>query len=106
MLDLFQMHVKSLGLPIPEKEYRFAPPRRWRADYFFANGVSGKPLACEVEGGLYIRGRHTRGAGFLKDCEKYNMLSIMGISLLRFTPSQVKDGTAALTVKKWFEARE
>jgi len=36
--------------------------------------------------------------------EKYNMLSIMGIALLRFTPTQVQNGEAALKVKEWFDA--
>uniref|UniRef100_A0A6M3L749 DUF559 domain-containing protein n=1 Tax=viral metagenome TaxID=1070528 RepID=A0A6M3L749_9ZZZZ len=103
-MDLLQLHCKALKLPIPEKEYRFAPPRRWRADYFFANDVS--PLAVEIEGGLFSWGRHVRGKGAIADMAKYNQLSIMGISLLRFTPQQVEKGEAALMVKKWFEARQ
>ena len=113
-MDLLQLHCKALKLPIPETEYRFAPPRRWRADYFFANAVSNigtssvikyMPLAVEIEGGAFSGGRHTRGAGFLADMSKYNHMSIMGISLLRFTPTQVEKGEAALMVKKWFEER-
>lgn len=79
--------------------------RRWRVDYYFANVVSNQPLAVEIEGAVFQQGRHTRGAGFLKDCEKYNELSIMGISLLRFTPAQIKKGEAALTIKRWFMSR-
>jgi len=100
-MDLLQIQMKALGLPIPEKEYRFAPPRRWRADYFFANQVS--PLAVEIEGGLYSGGRHVRGKGAENDMAKYNEMSIMGISLLRFTPKQVETGHAALTIKRFFD---
>jgi len=103
-MDLIQMQCAALKLPVPEKEVKFCLTRRWRADYFFPNVISGYPLAVEIEGGAFSRGRHTRGAGFLKDMEKYNMLSIMGIALLRFTPTQVQNGEAALKVKEWFDA--
>jgi hypothetical protein len=101
-MDTLQLHLKALGLPAPVPEFRFCPSRRWRVDYFFANSV--RPLAVEIEGSVFQQGRHTRGAGFLKDCEKYNELSIMGISLLRFTPQQVEKGVAALTIQRWFMA--
>ena len=102
-MDLLQIQMKALGLPIPEKEYRFAPPRRWRADYFFANQV--RPLAVEVEGGLYSGGRHVRGKGAENDMAKYNEMSIMGISLLRFTPQQVEKGEAAQKIREFFDGR-
>ena len=103
-MDLFQLHCKCLLLPIPEKEVKFCPTRRWRADYFFANAVSGKPLAVEIEGGIFTKGRHTRGKGAENDMAKYNEMAIMGIALLRFTPEQVKRGLAALSIQRWFYA--
>jgi len=62
-------------------------------------------LAAEIEGGAWTQGRHTRGAGFLKDMEKYNFASILGWSVLRFTPQQVENGEAALKIKEFFDAR-
>lgn len=52
-------------------------------------------LAIEIEGGIYSFGRHTRGSGFSKDMEKYNSLALHGISLLRYTPKQIKNGDFA-----------
>ena len=87
--DLLTIHARELGLtPVPE--HRFAPPRRWRFDLAFPD----RKLAIEIEGGAFTRGRHTRGAGFVKDMEKYNAAVLLGWRLLRFTPSQVLDGTA------------
>ena len=59
-------------------EYKFHPIRKWRFDYFHKSGV-----AIELEGGIYTGGRHTRGAGFLKDMEKYNEAASRGILVFR-----------------------
>lgn len=80
-------------------EYRFAPPRRWRLDFFWKE----KMLALEVEGGAWTRGRHTRGAGFLRDMEKYNEATTRGIRILRCTPAQVENGEAAALIKRAWE---
>ena len=75
LLNAFDMHA-------PKTEYRFSPPRRWRFDYVWIV----PRVALEVEGGIWIRGRHSRGAGMLKDMEKYNHAVIQGWRVLRCTP--------------------
>lgn len=99
---------KAAGWPVPEREYRFAPPRKWRADYYWprspriiesTSARGWEPLVLEIEGGVFTNGRHTRGAGFLKDCEKYNTLAAMGIHLIRLTPKQLESGE----LRKWLE---
>ena len=60
------------------REYKFAEGRRFRFDYYHLNGV-----AIELEGGIYVRGRHTRPSGFLNDMEKYNLAASMGILVFR-----------------------
>jgi len=71
---------KAWGMPPPVTEYRFDKTRLWRIDYAW----SDIKLAVETEGGIWTRGRHTRGGGFKKDMEKYNQLSIQGWTLLRY----------------------
>lgn len=94
---LLSIQLEQAGIPF-EREYRFAPPRRWRFDFAFLEapepGAVFIPLAVEVEGGVYITGRHTRGAAFEKDVEKYNAATERGWTLLRYTPRMVEDGTA------------
>lgn len=77
---------RAAGLPVPVPEHRFAPPRRWRFDWAWPD----IRLALEVEGGVWTGGRHTRGAGFVKDMEKYNAATIAGWRVVRCTPGDVR----------------
>lgn len=70
-----------------EKEFRFNPQRKWRADY----ALTSKMILIEIEGGVYSSGRHTRGKGFSNDCEKYNAAALLGWKVLRYTTNQVRD---------------
>lgn len=84
------------GLPMPETEIRFAPPRRWRFDL----GWPDRYLAAEVEGGIWKGGRHTRGQGYENDCEKYNAATLAGWRVLRFTTGMVRDGRALAVLEQ------
>jgi very-short-patch-repair endonuclease len=68
------------------KEYRFHPLRQWRFDY----AVKYYKIAIEIEGATWAKGRHTRGGGYAKDCEKYNNACILGWRVLRY-PTDVFD---------------
>lgn len=66
-------------------EYRFDDTRKWRIDY----AIVPHKIAIEVEGGAFTQGRHTRGAGFIADMEKYNELTRAGWRLIRVTPQKL-----------------
>lgn len=85
--SMFLMQTRLLGLPIPEREYKFHPKRRWRFDFAWPALM----LAVEIEGGVWSGGRHTSGVGFTLDCEKYNEATIAGWRILRVTGAQVKN---------------
>lgn len=82
----------AAGLPAPVPEFRFHPERRWRIDYAFPE----QKVAVEIEGGLFVRGRHSRGAGMLADMEKYNAATMLGWKLLRYSPAQLLTAIADL----------
>lgn len=86
------------------KELRLTRERKWRFDFAVTDPLSAKKwFAIEIEGGAFSRGRHTRGVGFIKDCEKYNHAALLGWRVLRFVPSQVLDGTAIAFIKRVLE---
>lgn len=101
MHDIFQRVCKAKDMGVPETEYRFAPPRRWRFDYCWPV----QKIALEVEGGVWTRGRHTRGAGYLKDIEKYNAAQLAGYIVLRTTPDKLVSAETVEMVQKAFELR-
>ena len=83
--EVFLRALEVRGLPRPEREWKFEVKRRWRFDYAWPERM----VALEVEGGVWTGGRHTRGAGFLKDVEKYNRAAVLGWRLLRVTPDKL-----------------
>ena len=101
--ELFLRHIEDARLPLPETEYRFHPVRRWRFDLAFPH-LTGGPLAVEIEGGTWMRkSRHTSGAGFAKDAEKYNEAALLGWRVLRFTTDMVQDGRAIAMLVRAFQ---
>lgn len=87
--------IEWTALPHPVTELRFDPTRRWRFDLAWPELM----LAVEVEGGLWVGGRHTRGKGFEADCEKYNAAVLAGWRILRVTPEMIDDGRALKIVE-------
>lgn len=86
----------------PEREYRFHPTRRWRFDFAFPDLL----LAVEVEGGLYVQGRHSRGAGMEADLEKYGEAQRLGWTIYRCSPRMVKNGSAIQVILELVERKE
>lgn len=60
-------------------EARFHESRRWRFDFLWPL----KRVALEIEGGVFMRGRHVRPKGFIDDCEKYNAATLAGYRVYR-----------------------
>jgi very-short-patch-repair endonuclease len=75
----------AVGLPVPQREYRFDAVRRWRFDFAFPE----IKLAVEIDGGVWTRGRHTRGAGYGGDMEKFNAATLAGWRVLHYTPQNI-----------------
>ena len=83
--EKFTLLWHSLGGPQLEAEVRFHPTRRWRAD--FAHRESRTLI--EIEGGVWVGGRHNRGAGFMADAEKYLEATLGGWRVVRLASPQI-----------------
>lgn len=79
------------GLKGPElkAEVKVIPTRRWRFDFVH----DATRTIFEIEGGVWSGGRHTRGAGFTADCEKYNEATLGGWTVFRLTGSMITTPT-------------
>jgi len=73
-----------------QREYKFLHDRRFRFDI----AIPSLKIAIEFEGGVFSGGRHTRGKGYISDCKKYNLATMHGWKLLRYTTADAK-------VKDW-----
>ena len=68
-------------------EWPFHPTRKWRFDY----ACPELKIAIEVDGGIFIGGRHSGGVGQLKDFEKGNAACAMGWYVFHTTPEDMHD---------------
>jgi len=77
-------------------EYRFHPTRRWLMD----RAWPGKKLYVEVQGGIFVRGRHSRPKGQLNDMEKMSEASIMGWRPVLVCSVEIKNGQALDRIRR------
>ena len=88
----------TLHLGPYEEEYVFLKGRRFSFDFAWPKHM----IAVELEGGTWNQGRHVTGAGFAKDCEKYNLATLEGWRVYRFPTQMVTDETAISFLHKIF----
>jgi hypothetical protein len=69
------------------REYKFLHDRRFRFDI----AIPRHHIAIEFEGGIWNNGRHTRGKGYASDVKKYNLATMYGWKLLRYTTEDTKE---------------
>lgn len=67
------------------REYKFLEDRRFKFDL----AIPEKKIAIEFEGGIFSGGRHTRWKGYANDAKKYNLATMHGWKLLRYTSADV-----------------
>lgn len=99
--DALALQIKAAKLPEPVREHVFAKPRRWRFDFAWPSFK----LAVEVEGAIFVGGRHNRPMGMMADMEKYNAAALLGWKVLRVAGPHVKSGEALEWIEVALERR-
>jgi hypothetical protein len=82
---------RSQDIPL-EREYRGIPGRLFRFDFCHP----GSRVAIEVMGGIWTGGRHSGGAGQIKDFEKLNLAILHGWVVFQLSGEMIAD--------RWVEA--
>jgi very-short-patch-repair endonuclease len=93
--EVLAIELKNAGFDFV-REHHFAPNRKYRFDF----ALLEPKIAVEIEGGIWIEGRHTRPEGFIADCEKYNHAVLLGWRVLRFTSDMVNNGQVIPMLKQ------
>lgn len=111
------MQIRAVKLPEPEFEYRFAAMatggtgagvrqrikaagmKDWRFDIAWPDLM----LAIECEGGAWVGGRHTRGAGFNADLNKYGEAMRRGWTVYRCDQSLIQQGRAIEIIEALYD---
>ena len=93
--DLLAFQLRAAGIEF-EREYFYARPRKFRADFSFPEAR----LLAEIQGGVHSRRAHGSITGVLADIERLNIATLAGWRLLRFTPQAVKSGEALQMIER------
>ena len=83
--EIVKAWFRAIDIPEPVFEYRFHPVRKWRMDLAWLE----QRVFIEVQGGIFVQGRHSRGAAMLKEWEKINTASGMGWRVLYCQPKDL-----------------
>ncbi len=90
----------AYGIPPPVKEFVFHPTRKWRFDWAWPE----HKIALEIDGGLFMNGRHSRGKGREEDYVKDFNALLLGWRVVRVSTGQMKT-VGFCWVKSLFDAQ-
>lgn len=93
--DKLALDLRACGVPPALREHRFAAPRRWRFDFAWRESM----LAVEVQGGLWIYGRHQRPEALLAEHEKLAAAAALGWRVMFVSAETIGSGAAV----RWIE---
>lgn len=88
---VFRAWCQTHGLPRPVEEYVGIPGRRFRFDWAWPD----RKVAVEVQGGIWIGGKHGRGSGIVRDHAKMNWSQVHGWRVLQAQPRDLMTATMA-----------
>lgn len=113
-----EQHLRWTKVPPAQREYQFAAQhvgpgpgvkkrlqlaglKNWRFDFAWPEVM----FAVEVEGGGWTGGRHTTGAGFRGDMDKYHHAMRLGWFIYRCDAELIMSGAASTLIKDLLKQR-
>ena len=94
-VEQYRFAAEHVGLgPGLRKRLSDAGLQDWRFDFAWVDAG----VAVECDGGIWTRGRHTRGAGFEGDVRKLNAATRLGWRCYRVTASMLRDPEAVVAM--------
>jgi hypothetical protein len=95
--DEFLWFLMTNGFPLPKPQQELSPDitpkRKWKVDFVF-DLPDREKLHVEIQGGTWIRGRHSTGKGARSDSQKLNYAACLGRRTLYITSDMIRDKTA------------
>lgn len=70
-----------------ERHLKSKRSKRYRLDFAHPQSRTG----IEIQGGVYIRGRHVTGSGYERDCQKYNLAYTSQWTIFLLTSTMAKE---------------
>lgn len=98
--EAFAVQIRADRLPTSVREWKFCE-RQWRFDFAWP----AEKVAVEIEGGIWTRGRHSRGKGMESDMRKYNRAASLGWIVLRGSGAMVQSGELLAAAKAVLQQR-
>ncbi len=101
--DELAFQIEAHRMPEPVRQYRFAEPRRYSADFAWP----GLRVLIEVQGGIWMPGggAHSRPMNIERDVEKQQLAAVYGWTLVPVTTKQVKNGEAIAVLERVLAVR-
>jgi very-short-patch-repair endonuclease len=92
-LAIYRLLAEEQGLVLvePVREFRFCE-RRWRFDFAWPPHL----VAVEIDGGIFVGGRHVDPMGGHNDRTKYNAAVALGWKVLRYDARHLRDDPAGV----------
>lgn len=92
---IVRAYFRDHHLPEPCFEYQFHPVRKWRFDLAWPQFK----VAIEVQGGLWMQGRHVQPAALEKEYEKLNIAAALGWRPLYILPDNLCRASTVVLLK-------
>lgn len=98
---LFYLSLIASHLPKPALQFKAVEGRDYAWDFAWPE----HGLLVELNGGTWIAGGHSTGAGQRRDSIKQNLAALHGFKTMAITTDMIRDGTALAMLETFFKHR-